>query len=51
MLAKDFKIGDRFKHINGDILEIVEIDGFKYFKNSNGDTFKYIDECNIFYKL
>ena len=30
MLAKNFKIGDTFKHITGENIEVVEIDGVKY---------------------
>ncbi|HID0767981.1 TPA: hypothetical protein ACXDAZ_002510 [Clostridium botulinum] len=51
MLAKNFEIGDKLKHINGDILTIVKINEFKYFENNDGDTFKYIDDYMIFYKI
>lgn len=51
MLARDCKIGDKFKHINCEVITVVEIDGFKFFENSEGDTFKYIDDSLILYKL
>ncbi|GAA0083029.1 hypothetical protein [Clostridium sp. CTA-6] len=51
MLAKDFEIGDKLKHINGNVFTIIEINGFKYFKNNDSDTFKYIDDCMILYKI
>ena len=51
MLARDYKIGDKFKHINCEVITVVEIDGFKFFENSEGDTFNYIDDSLIFYKL
>lgn len=44
MLAKNFKIGDTFKHITGENIEVVEIDGVKYFTNDYGDLFSYIDD-------
>lgn len=44
MLAKKFKIGDTLKHITGENIEVVEIDGVKYFINDYGDLFDYIDD-------
>lgn len=43
MMAKN-KIGDTFKHITGENIEAVEIDGVKYFTNDYGDLFSYIGD-------
>ena len=51
MLASNYKIGSKFKHINCGVIEVVEIDEFNYFKNEDGDTFKYIDDSMILYEI
>lgn len=51
MLASNYKIGDKFKHINCGIITVVEIDGFNFFENDNGDTFKYIDDSMVLYEI
>lgn len=44
MLAKDYKVGDKFNHINCGVITVIEIDGEKVFINKDGDIFKYTDD-------
>lgn len=51
MLADEYQVGRQFKHVNCGIVEIVEVNGEKYFENDNGDLFEYIDNDLIEYEF
>lgn len=51
MLAKKYETGQKFKHITGDIVEVIEIDGIKLFEIENIGTFSYIDDDYILYEI
>lgn len=42
LVAENYKLGDKFKHINGTIFVIVEEEGKKYFKSDNLDLYTIV---------
>lgn len=51
MTANNHVIGEQFKHQNGDIFTVVEVNGEKYFENSDGDLFSYVEDDLILYVI
>lgn len=51
MDAKNFEIGQRFKHAIGDIVEVIEENGAKLLLIESIGTFDYIDDDLIEYEI
>lgn len=51
MLAKDCKLGQRFKHKMGNVIEVIDIEGSLMFEIADIGLFEYIDDDYILYEI
>ena len=50
MNPNDYKVGIKFRHRNGEIVEVIEENGEKLFNIENCGYFDYIDDDYILYE-
>ena len=50
MNPNDYKVGLKFRHRNGEIVEVIEENGENFFNIESCGYFSYIDEDNILYE-
>ncbi len=51
MVSQDYKIGQKFKHKEGYIVEVIEEEGEKYFEIEEIGLFDYIEDDYILYEI
>lgn len=51
MVPQDCKIGQKFKHKEGYIVEVIEEEGEKYFEIEEIGLFSYIEDDYILYEI